>query len=243
MPAAQLSLGSLEMITDHFSHLAEFTIYCDSHVALGGNFHLYYNSLVQRGINVAVKRNNYVYYFNFAHPDMGMVKRTLITNWPFKVDLLLQQEHQLPPMLEALVAHARGSGGFALGLRTRGLWFVTNQIVTSNQDVQRLLTSLKHLGCFGIWRGAEEEVKESEVETMDKILTMLANKEKKGKLDYVQLPKALLLKSDKWVEHLGGEGKIEEAAKPSTNYFPWGGDCSVGVMPDFANPASGRLLL
>ena len=104
---------------------------------------------MQNGVNVAVNVNNSSFYYNFAHPDMAMVKRALLTK-PLKVDFLLQQEHQLPLMLEAVVTHARGR---------RGLWFVTNQVVTSYQDVQTLLTSLKQVRFFGIWRGFEEEVR------------------------------------------------------------------------------------
>ena len=64
------------------------------------------------------------------------MKRTLLTE-PIKVDFLLQQEHQLPLMLEAVVTHARGltSGGLPRGLMNLGLWFVTNQVLTSDQDV------------------------------------------------------------------------------------------------------------
>ena len=242
MPGSQLSPGSLKNISDHFPHLLELTINCDSLAALAGDFHLYYNSLVQRGVNIAVKINSCIFYYNFAHPDVDLVKRTLLTK-PLKVDLLLQEEHQLPLMLEAVVTHERGfaSGGLTPGLGTVGFWFATNQIVTSNQDVQRLLTSLKQVRYFCILRGIEEEVKEAEMETIDQILTMLADKERRGKLDYVQLPKGLLIKSAKWVEHLGGEAEIEKAAAP--NYFPWAADSSVGVLWDFGNRRSGRLLL
>ena len=101
---------------------------------------------------------------------------------------------------------------------------------------------MKQVMFFGIWRGFEEEVKEAEVETINQILTMLTNEEGRGKLGRVRLPEAMLLKSD-FVEHLGGEAEIKKVAAPSTNYFPWGGDSSVGVQWDFGNPGSGRLFL
>ena len=94
---------------------------------------------------------------------------------------------------------------------------------------------------FGIWRGFEEEVKEAEVETINQILTMLTNKEGRGKLGLVQLPKAMLLKSD-CVEHLGGEAEIKKVAAPSTNYFC---GCSVRLWQPWqweALPVDGQAL-
>ena len=102
---------------------------------------------IHYGVNVAVKINSCIFYYNFAHPDVDLVKRTLLTK-P-KVDLLLQQEHQLPLMLEAVVTLVKGFGP------TDWLSFVTNQIVTSKQDRHRVLTVLKQVRGFGIWRGVE----------------------------------------------------------------------------------------
>ena len=174
-------------------------------------------------------------YYNFAHPDMALLKRTLLTR-PMKVFLLLQQEHQLPEMLEAVVTLVKGFGP------TDWLSFVTNQIVTSKQDRHRVLTVLKQVRGFGIWRGVEEEVKEGEVETIDQILTMLASDKMRGKLFRVVLPKALLLKSEKWVNHLGGEAEVEKACA-ATMFCPWGGDSSATVRVDYDNPSSGKLFL
>ena len=247
MPAMlgnQLSPSSLKIVSDHFLRLRELTIFANIFSGMmDGNYHLYYNSLVQRGVNICVKYAS-DYYYNFAHPDMALLKRTLLTRQAanifaraaMKVYLLLQQEHQLPEMVEAVVTLAKGFG------QTAGLSFVTNQIVTSKQDRHRVLTSLKQVRGFGICRGVDEEVKEGEVETIDQILTMLASDKMRGNLCRVALPKALLLKSDKWVNHLGGEAEIEKA-RAATMFCTWGDGSSATVQVDYLNPSSGKLVL
>ena len=52
MPAMiqnQLSPSSLKFVSDHFLRLRELTIFGNMFM-MGGNYHLYYNSLVQRGV-------------------------------------------------------------------------------------------------------------------------------------------------------------------------------------------------
>ena len=57
---------SLKIMTDHFPHLLELTLFSNTLRALDDNFQLYYNSLVQRGVNIAVNILTSAYYYNFA---------------------------------------------------------------------------------------------------------------------------------------------------------------------------------
>ena len=74
--------------------------------------------------------------------------------------------------------------------------------------------SLKKLEIFSVVReaGDNEEVVEEEVKAAIRLLDLLADRDRRGKLRQVNLFKALLLLCSDWVERLGGRQEVEQLA-------------------------------
>merc|ERR1711874_651408 len=92
-----------------------------------------------------------------------------------------------------------------------GLLHVT--VINYTGDLGKVESNLQQFDSFSILRevGANEEVTEEEVAAANHLLDLLADDTRRGRLEEVSLPKAVLLLCTEWVERLGGRKEVEES--------------------------------
>ena len=201
---------TLDLIADFFPQLNELII--DGLIVnefwdgfMDTKLHHFSNSLMrQRGVNVVATcgdcdNEDYGYdctwvdhYFSFATDSLqslDLIKEafnaTDLETIGEQVFLTVRPglENSLPLLVDMVASQVEAS---------RPL-FLSTDIILSDIDMERLLAALKIVTSLMIWRGGEqEEVNEKEVGAVNKILSMLASKDAKGKLTRVSMPKVNL---------------------------------------------------
>ena len=194
---------TLDLIADYFPQLneliidglvvnAEWTGFMDS------KLNHFSNSLMrQRGLNVVATCGDWeygydctwVYFANHSSQFLDLIQKVFnnATNMEKvgRVFLTVRPglENSLPLLVDMVASQVDASDPL----------YLSTDVILSDMDIERLLASLKLVTSLMIWRGGEQEqVNVAEVAATNKVLSMLASEDARGKLTKVTTPKVNL---------------------------------------------------